>query len=651
MKTALRTTLALAMIFVIAACGTSRRAQLHRVAKDWCETIRASQVIAVYPLTQDIQPGDVFLVQTPIDKQQDIYREDGFLPLDNHLARIHPDGYLDFYGHSFIDPANPPVLPKDWLEKAWKDAPSAAFPSYSFTATRGGGLNLALPVSGVPVGLSLLGTQSASGTVSLKDARTIGVDSESLYTHLVRDWASSDNLERRYFLESFGVQPGERPRNFLRVVTRVYLLGAIDVQLNDARSVSAGADAGVPRPVELFIPELSETPEDTRRVARENYLKGLQRLNSMGGLGMPAAPSGADADLSPEEFAAREAARQKQRDDALTKATSDLQTAQASLEQEEGRAKQTDEWEDLGDARAELKTARDDRARAKASLDAAKLARPRDPQRIEEAEIVLRDADARIAQQQITARAATEAYAGVSARIVQPAAAAVDLAQVAVDQLKELAPGGSVRYNAASSRSISMSEEFEAPIVVGYLGFDVPIGVDGELGRPIPTHALLEQNLSGPAVAPGAAAALYQVAASQDLFSQLVERVATGDQDAIRTKVVLDRMTRYIPTRSRAMRFEDGTTILGFSDEQAGDFGDYIRYARRQSEAVSFLQNAFADGGSVWVVERDGASDLVEYSGESLARLADTLRPSPEETAEYRRALSRLHRYALSQLK
>ena len=44
-------------------------------------TIRGSQVIPVYPLTEDIQPGDVFLVQLPIDQQQKLYQQNGFLPL------------------------------------------------------------------------------------------------------------------------------------------------------------------------------------------------------------------------------------------------------------------------------------------------------------------------------------------------------------------------------------------------------------------------------------------------------------------------------------------------------------------------------------------------------------------------------------------
>ena len=41
-------------------------------------TIRGSQVIPVYPLTEDLQPGDIFLVQVPIDQQQKLYEEERF---------------------------------------------------------------------------------------------------------------------------------------------------------------------------------------------------------------------------------------------------------------------------------------------------------------------------------------------------------------------------------------------------------------------------------------------------------------------------------------------------------------------------------------------------------------------------------------------
>jgi len=61
--------IACSMLF--GGCATHKMSgdQLARVAKDWSLSIRASQVIPVYPLTEDLQPGDVFLVQTPIEDQ------------------------------------------------------------------------------------------------------------------------------------------------------------------------------------------------------------------------------------------------------------------------------------------------------------------------------------------------------------------------------------------------------------------------------------------------------------------------------------------------------------------------------------------------------------------------------------------------------
>jgi len=230
----------------LVACGTTRRDQLHRVAKDWCETIRASQVIPVYPLTEDLQPGDLFLVQQPVEQQQVLYDQDGFLPLDYHVGRVAPSAYAAFYERSF--PLTEP-LPRTWLtaDPPWGAAPSAAFPSYSFATTSGGGFELALPVSGVPVGLSLLGAREANGTVSISDARTIGIDVESLLGD-VAAWAGTHGD----FLANFGKDDAQAGgANYLRVVSRVYLAGKMQVSLRDARSFGGRVDAGAPRPVEL----------------------------------------------------------------------------------------------------------------------------------------------------------------------------------------------------------------------------------------------------------------------------------------------------------------------------------------------------------------------------------------------------------------
>jgi len=61
-------TLGAVVLLLVGGCANKER-QLEQVAKDWCLTIRASQVIPVYPMTEDLQPGDVFLVQRTVDEQ------------------------------------------------------------------------------------------------------------------------------------------------------------------------------------------------------------------------------------------------------------------------------------------------------------------------------------------------------------------------------------------------------------------------------------------------------------------------------------------------------------------------------------------------------------------------------------------------------
>jgi len=335
-------------------CSTSRKDQLQGLARDWFETIRAEQVIPILPLTADMQPGDVFLVQTPIDRQQDAWVKGDYLPLDNHLYRFDPNSYDAFYRNSFFDPPSTPTLPREWMRPtpgngSWERAPRAAFPTFTFETSRGGGFNSMLPIQGVPVGLNLLGTTQANGTIVIDDARTYGVDMMSLNAQL-EAWAAT----QRATLAPLGAMPGEEPRNFLRVVSRVYLAGKVDVTIQDARSFAGGADVGAARPVELLYPETlppaargSGTPEE-----RVNELQsGIDAMNRMLGA---------------------------------------------------------------------------------------------DPQR------------------------------------------------VVIDGVSTLIPGGSVRVTTASARTVGMSQVFDPPLVLGYLGFDVPILEGGELGHWIPTHSLLK---------------------------------------------------------------------------------------------------------------------------------------------------------------
>jgi hypothetical protein len=235
-------TLVLAAILGSGGCADYlREKQLESVAKGWCQTIRASQVIPVYPLTADLRPGDVFMVQTPIASQASVYRQRGFLALDDHRTRLKKPGYGGVYFDGYfkdpyiVDPSDPHDYPsrkaefftgEDAAEKARASlsaaaAPRAAFPTYTFEVSSGLSGAAALPIQGIPVGLNFLNTQKASGTVTIADARTYGASEEALYEGLTR-WAPV----------------------YLRVVSRVYLTGAVVVSLSRSDAGGAGVEVG-----------------------------------------------------------------------------------------------------------------------------------------------------------------------------------------------------------------------------------------------------------------------------------------------------------------------------------------------------------------------------------------------------------------------
>ena len=67
--------------------------ELEMVARRWCMTLRASQIIPIYPLNEDVQPGDVFVVETPAPRQASDYKQRGYLDLEHLLGRLNPSGY------------------------------------------------------------------------------------------------------------------------------------------------------------------------------------------------------------------------------------------------------------------------------------------------------------------------------------------------------------------------------------------------------------------------------------------------------------------------------------------------------------------------------------------------------------------------------
>src|SRR5207237_5160540 len=147
----------------------------------------------------------------------------------------------------------------------------ASFPTYSFAVKSGGGFNLAFPVQGVPVGLSLLGGDAAQGTITIADARTYGIDTLSLYED-VRKWA----MDKGEFLNNYA--PSDKRRNYLRVVSRVYLAGRLNVSLQSSGSSSGSASGGAQKPVDLIT---QSGGTDAQKETISSYERQGKRLNKI----------------------------------------------------------------------------------------------------------------------------------------------------------------------------------------------------------------------------------------------------------------------------------------------------------------------------------------------------------------------------------
>lgn len=267
------------LILFVSCTATLRNKQLEKVAKDWALVIRASQVIPIYPLSEDLQPGDVLLVSTPIEEQVALYKEKGFLPLDQHLKRLYPKDFKEFY-NSRYGITGDTIPPAQWQkqnadgEHSWKEAPRAAFPTYQFSVRTGSGLNLAIPIQGVPFALGLMNSGSASGTVTIADAYTFGLDNFSM-EDLVRKWGK----KHRRLLKSY--EPRNGKYHFLRVVSRVYVTGRVSVTLNNDEATGVDVAAGADRPVKLIGVEQGSTVQ--------NYNKVIATINELAAQQLPGA--------------------------------------------------------------------------------------------------------------------------------------------------------------------------------------------------------------------------------------------------------------------------------------------------------------------------------------------------------------------------
>ena len=301
-------TLAFALLMVVGCTNQEEFQQLSHVAKGWCLTIRASQVIPIYPLSEDIQVGDLYIVQKPLEDEVYEYEKSGFLPLGENIGRLPEPELINYYKYGTAVNPNPPMIavaqspttqPSDPKKPSsvsaggattradvatvhavstsqpssndegstanstassaaqyWADLPLSAFPSYSFEIDRSGGLNAQLPIHGIPVAFGLLGAESASVTVTLSNASTYGLDEESL-DRVVREWAEIPCNKK--YLKSFApyytppkflvpIIPGgtefHKHYNYLRAISRVYFIRGVNVTVTNNKQSSSNLSAG-----------------------------------------------------------------------------------------------------------------------------------------------------------------------------------------------------------------------------------------------------------------------------------------------------------------------------------------------------------------------------------------------------------------------
>ncbi|HJW93953.1 MAG TPA: hypothetical protein VJ901_10060 [Thermoanaerobaculia bacterium] len=275
----MRRTIPLALAVLFAGCSlfSPKKAvtqQLENVAKDWCLTMRASQVLCVYPLSEDVQTGDIYLVNTSIPNQIKQYTQNGFLPFDMLLTRLQPVNYRAMYANAYATQDQWGNIPHQWqfppnaTTNNWAAAPHAAFPSYTFGVQQGQSLKLAVPVQAVPIGLSLLNTNEAHGAIEISDASTYGVDQLSL-DQQVESWAACPTT--RALLARYA--PDGPNTHYIRVITRVYLTGKVNVSVTNDASRGGGVDAGVAQNAQL---PASATPGDVAT----SYSNMLTTLNN-----------------------------------------------------------------------------------------------------------------------------------------------------------------------------------------------------------------------------------------------------------------------------------------------------------------------------------------------------------------------------------
>lgn len=280
---------AVASSLCLAGCATSQRdTGLEGVAKEWSKAIRASQVIPIYPLTEDLQVGDVYVTDFASGDEPESWQKDGYLPLPQLHTRLmisgetfanemYRDGQYGLVASNGTFPRLPqffqmnngattmPVKPvtaapaADGMRQSRRDlqnwkrfAPQVSFPSYSVKVGSSFGGSVGVPVQGIPVALGLLNSQTATASVSLEECYVYGLSNLALYNLAKEEIAKPDGAFAPQKL--VGYAPAWTANNkgefhkryrYLRAITRVYTVGRIRVTVDDETKTAGQVKVGL----------------------------------------------------------------------------------------------------------------------------------------------------------------------------------------------------------------------------------------------------------------------------------------------------------------------------------------------------------------------------------------------------------------------
>ena len=198
------------VVVLLTSCSSirsSQHEQYHNIARQWMLTLRSHQMIPAYPMTSQLQPGDILIHNSFLGSQEFMFGASGFLPFEEKFASLTTE------------------LPQDSQSEC-------AFPSFNFALNRDREFQTSFPFGIIDTGMALIDSDNVNVSVEIREADTIVSEYPKLMEQF-NNWQDKDNV--RWSLQNISKFIGPVDYLVLRVITRVYRAKTISVTLT-ARS-------------------------------------------------------------------------------------------------------------------------------------------------------------------------------------------------------------------------------------------------------------------------------------------------------------------------------------------------------------------------------------------------------------------------------